>query len=82
MSESKIVMTPRVRERLKSRLIELGYGARHDLMSAIDHGNWEELNELRRSIEAHVLAADAARIAKQSMKQVFEKLETKERTRS
>lgn len=75
--ERKVVVTPHVRERLKKRLIELGYGQRDTLMLAVEQGSFDELQALRSSIDAHMLAVEAAIIAKKNMKTVFDNLGSK-----
>jgi hypothetical protein len=77
MQRDVIAVTPHVRERLKNKLVELGYGHRQDLMLAVDRGDFEELQALRSSIDAHMLAVEAAIIAKKNMKTVFGDLGSK-----
>ncbi|MDE0723313.1 MAG: hypothetical protein OSB62_01270 [Alphaproteobacteria bacterium] len=77
MEREVVVVTPHVRERLKRRLIELGYGQRDTLMLAVEQGSFEELQALRSSIDTHILAVEAAIIAKKNMKTVFDDLGSK-----
>jgi len=77
MTRETITVTPYVRERLKLRLIELGYGRREDLLAAVENGSFEELRQLREAVEASVEAESVATRAKNSMKAVFAELEKK-----
>lgn len=77
MAANPIQVTPHVRVKLKERLVELGYGGRYDLMTAVEQGDFEELILIRRAIEAYVLAEEEARRSKGNMKNIFERLESK-----